>query len=196
LVDEPDLGYPIPQVRYNVAMSGETSSNALACAPDVSERTQRITLNMWRNGLLFAAAALIALTAGRAFWVSLGENPFDVPGATYVEYFQQVDRRIAIPIAMMGLGGTLITGLAAVAHRADRKTFLLLVAACALAVVGSLVTVLVNVPINRQIATWDPAALPVGYDELLSRWWQWHQVRVVALLSSMCLVLVAMLVRK
>ena len=72
---------------------------------------------MWRSGLLFGAAVLVALTAGRAFWVSLGENPFDVPGATYVDYFQRVDGRIAIPIAVTGLGGTLITGLAALAHR-------------------------------------------------------------------------------
>jgi len=28
-----------------------------------------------RNVLLFCAAVLLALTAGRAFWVSLGENP-------------------------------------------------------------------------------------------------------------------------
>jgi uncharacterized membrane protein len=151
---------------------------------------------MWRNGLLFGAAVLLALTAGRAFWISLGENPFNLPGATYVEYFQHVDRRIAIPIAITGLGGTLMTGLAAVAHRADRKTFSLLVMACALAVVGSLVTVLINVPINEQIATWNPSALPAGYGEFLHRWWNWHQVRLVALVSGMCLVYVAMLVRK
>jgi uncharacterized membrane protein len=151
---------------------------------------------MWRNGLVFGAAVLLALTAGRAFWISLGENPFSLPGATYVEYFQQVDRRIAVPIAMTGLGGMLMTGLAAVAHRADRKTFSLLVMACALAVVGSVVTVLVNVPINEQIATWNPSTLPAGYEGVLHRWWTWHQVRLVALVSGMCLVYVAMLVRK
>ena len=151
---------------------------------------------MWRNGLLFSAAALVGLTAGRAFWVSVGENPFDVPGATYVEYFQQVDSRIAIPMAFTGLGGTLLTGLAAIAHRADRKALSLLAMACALAVLGSLVTVMINAPINEQIATWDPSALPVGYDELLLRWWQWHQVRLVLLIGSLSLIYIAMLVRR
>jgi uncharacterized membrane protein len=151
---------------------------------------------MWRNGLLFSAAALVALTAGRAFWVLVGESPFAVPGETYVEYFQQVDRRIAIPIALTGVGGTLLTGLAAVAHRADRKTLSLLVAACALGLIGSIVTLVVNVPINQQIATWNPSALPVGYEELLRRWWQWHELRVVALVGSLCLIHIAMLVRR
>jgi hypothetical protein len=59
---------------------------------------------MLRNVLLFCAAVLLSLTAGRAFWVSLGENPFNMSGATYVEFFQQLDRRIAIPIAVTGIG--------------------------------------------------------------------------------------------
>ena len=42
-----------------------------------------------RKVLLFFMSVLLALTAGRAFWVSLGENPFAMSGATYVEFFQQ-----------------------------------------------------------------------------------------------------------
>ena len=65
---------------------------------------------MWRDSLLFGAALLLALTAGRAFWVTLGESPFNMSAATYVEFFQQLDRRIAIPIAVTGVGGTLLAG--------------------------------------------------------------------------------------
>jgi uncharacterized membrane protein len=151
---------------------------------------------MWRNSLLFGAAVLLGLTAGRAFWVSLGENPSNLSGATYVEYFQQVDRRIARPIAVTGLGGTLLAGFSAVVHRRDRRALVLLSAACAFGVVGSVITVSVNVPINAQIAVWNPSALPEGYEELLRQWWTWHQARLWALISSMCLVHVAMLVRK
>jgi uncharacterized membrane protein len=151
---------------------------------------------MRRNIILFSAAVLIALTAGRAFWVTLGENPFNMSGATYVAFFQQLDRRIAIPIAVTGIGGTLLAGLAAMAHRTDRRVFSLLLAACGLAAIGSLVTVLVNVPINERVATWNPAALPPGYEAFLRRWWEWHQVRLAATFASMCFVLTAMLVRK
>ena len=151
---------------------------------------------MLRNVLLFFAAVLLALTAGRAFWVWLGENPFDMSGATYVEFFQQLDRRIAIPIAVTGIGGTLLAGISALLHRGDRQAFYLLLAACGLGVTASVVTILVNVPINVQIATWNAAALPAGYEAVLRRWWEWHHVRLVAMLAATCLVLVAMLVRK
>ena len=145
--------------------------------------------------MLFCAAVLLALTAGRAFWVTLGENPFNMSAATYVEFFQQLDRRIAIPIAVTGIGGTVLAGLSALAHKSDRRTFSLLLAACGCGLVGSLVTIFVNVPINERVATWNPAALPAGYDAFLRRWWEWHQVRLVAMFSGMCLVFVAMLTR-
>lgn len=151
---------------------------------------------MWRKVLLFCASVLLALTAGRAFWVSLGESPFNMSAATYVEFFQQLDREIAIPIALTGIGGTLLTGIAALAHNSDRRMFYLLLAACGCAVVGSLVTIFVNVPINERLATWNPTALPPDYEVFLRRWWEWHQVRMVAMFSAMSLVFAAMLIRK
>jgi uncharacterized membrane protein len=149
-----------------------------------------------RSVLLFCTSVLLALTAGRAFWVSLGENPFNMSAATYVEFFQQLDRHIAIPIAVTGVGGTVLAGISAMAHKTDRKVFYLLLTACGFALVGSLVTILVNVPINERLATWNPTALPQGYGEFLRRWWQWHQVRLVAMFAGMCLVFAAMLNRK
>lgn len=151
---------------------------------------------MWRKFLLFGAAVLLSLTAGRAVWVSLGENPFNMSAATYVEFFQQLDRAIAIPIALTGIGGTLLAGIAALVHRTDRRVFYLLLGAFGCALAGSLVTIFVNVPINERLAIWNPAALPPDYEMYLRRWWEWHQVRMVAMFSGMSLVFAAMLVRK
>jgi uncharacterized membrane protein len=150
---------------------------------------------MARSPVLFFAALFIGLTAGRAFWVCLGENPFNMSGATYVEFFQQLDRGIARPIAMTGVGGTLLAGIAAFLHRRERRVFRLLLVACGLGAVACVVTILVNVPINRELAHWDPAALPAGYDIQLHRWWQWHWVRFVAMFSATCLIYGAMLLR-
>ena len=150
---------------------------------------------MYRNIVLFLAALLLALTAGRAFWVWLGESPFDMSGATYVELFQQLDKRIAVPIAITGIGGTLAAGLAALAHLRNRLTFSLLAAAFVLGLLASVVTTTVNVPINETVATWNPGALPDGYEDVLRRWWEWHHVRVVVLFLAMCAVFAAMLVR-
>jgi uncharacterized membrane protein len=149
-----------------------------------------------RNLLLFLAALLLSLTAGRAFWVTLGENPFNMSGATYVEFFQQLDQRVVVPIAITGIGGTVLAGLSALLHRRDRRAFYLLILASAIAAVSDLVTIFVNVPINNLVATWNPLALPLDYKSYLLRWWQWHQVRLVTMMTATCLVFIAMLVRK
>ena len=151
---------------------------------------------MPRNVLLFLTALLLSLTAGRAVWIWIGENPFDMSGQTYVEFFQQLDKRVGPAIAITGIGGTLLAAISAVLHRADRRTFVLLLVACGLGVVGDLVTALVNVPINNRLATWDPGALPADYQDYLLRWWQWHRVRLVAMFAATCSVFAAMLVRK
>jgi uncharacterized membrane protein len=150
---------------------------------------------MPRKALLFLTAILLSLTAGRALWVTLGESPFGVRPAVYVEFFQELDRRIAVPVAITGIGGTLLAAVTAVAHRRRRPAFALLAPAFLLAAVSSVVTVAVNVPINEQIATWDPSVLPSGYEELLRRWWTWHLVRTVAMLAASGLVFAAMLTR-
>jgi uncharacterized membrane protein len=133
------------------------------------------------------------LTAGRAFWVTLGENPFDMSGRTYVEFCQQPDQRVAVPIAITGVGGTLLAGISAWLFRDRRRMFALLAAACVLGATGSLVTLIVNVPINQRVATWNPASLPPDYQEYLGRWWQWHQVRLATMFLGMCAVFAAML---
>jgi uncharacterized membrane protein len=148
---------------------------------------------MLRKTCLLLTSVLLALTAGRAFWVSLGENPFNMSGRTYVEFFQQLDQRIAIPIAITGVGGTLFAGISAVLYRKERTSFYLLLMACGLALVASLVTIVFSVPINQRLATWNPAALPPDYQQFLRSWWQWHQVRLVTMFGAMCLVFVAML---
>jgi uncharacterized membrane protein len=148
---------------------------------------------MQRKVVLFFAALLLSLTAGRAFWIWLGENPFDMSGQTYVEFFQQLDKRIAVPIAVTGIGGTLLAAVSAVLYRANRRMFYLLLIACGLAAVSDLVTLFVNVPINETLATWNPKALPADYQDYLLRWWQWHHVRLVGMFAATCLVFAAML---
>jgi len=151
---------------------------------------------MLRNAALFIALVLISLTAGRAFWVTLGENPLKLSGATYVEFFQALDKEVATPIAITGIGGALFAGISAFLFRDNQRVFYLLLLACALCSISCLVTIIVQLPINAQINSFTPTALPANYTELVTLWWHWHQVRLVSLLGSMTFLFVATLIRK
>jgi uncharacterized membrane protein len=148
-----------------------------------------------RNVIIFFAAVFLSLTAGRAFWVWLGENPANLSGASYVEFFQVLDRGIAIPIAVTGIGGTLLAGIASLLLRNERLPMYFLIGAFCLGFVACVVTVVVHLPINARIATWNPAALPPNYREFLDRWWRWQYVRLVSMLGAPTLVITAILIR-
>lgn len=148
---------------------------------------------MLRAVLLFVTAVVLSLTAGRAFWVWLGESPFGMAGATYIDFFQHLDKRIAIPIAVIGVLGPVLAGASAAVYRSNRRVAPLMIAACGLGAASVLVTVLVSVPINEQIATWDPRALPPGYEAVLRQWWNWHAVRLVTSMLAMCAAFLALL---
>jgi len=140
---------------------------------------------MLRKVFLLPALVLVALLAGRAFWTWLLDNPANFPADVYVAYFQIVDRAIAGPIAMMGTLALLLVALAAGLSLRDRPALFLLAAAFCCLLISTYVTVRYHLPINAQIATFDPRALPPNWPALRDRWWSLHKIRLVVLLAGL-----------
>jgi len=60
----------------------------------------------------------------------------------------------------------------------------------ALFIVVLLVTVLVEVPIVKQIATWTVSTLPDNWQQLRDRWGAFHIIRIGASIAGLVLLLV------
>jgi uncharacterized membrane protein len=56
--------------------------------------------------------------------------------------------------------------------------------------VALLVTVLIEVPIVKQIETWTASTLPGNWEQLRDRWGAFHVVRVIAALAGLVLLVV------
>ena len=67
-----------------------------------------------------------------------------------------------------------------ISYSERRRTFYLTLTGFALFMVALLVTVLVEVPIVKQIETWTVATLPGNWQQLRDRWGAFHVVRMVA----------------
>ena len=67
------------------------------------------------------------------------------------------------------------------------KTFYLTFAGFGLFVVALLVTMLVEVPIVKQIVTWTELTLPGNWRQLRDRWGAFHIIRVVAGVGGLAL---------
>ena len=71
----------------------------------------------------------------------------------------------------------------------ERRAMFYLTLAIAMFIVALLVTVLVEVPIVKQIMTWTATTLPADWQQLRDRWGRFHVVRVVASIAGLALLL-------
>jgi uncharacterized membrane protein len=70
------------------------------------------------------------------------------------------------------------------------RTFYLTLAGFTLFVVALLVTVLVEVPIVKQIETWTVSTLPGNWQQLRDRWQAFHVIRVITSVAGLVLLLI------
>jgi uncharacterized membrane protein len=119
---------------------------------------------------------------------------------TFVGAFQAIDRAIINPLFLSTFFGALVlSGVAAVLHLGD-DGLALIVVAFALYLVGLVITLAVNVPLNDAIkAAGDPDAIDdlAGvrrrFDE--ARWKRWNLVRVLVVTASFACLACALALR-
>jgi uncharacterized membrane protein len=90
-----------------------------------------------------------------------------------------------LPVALLS---TLPVLLLAYGRRPE--TFFLTLAGLLLFIVTLLVTVLVEVPIVKQIVTWTISTLPDNWQQLRDRWAAFHLARIIPSLVGLVLVLI------
>jgi len=141
--------------------------------------------------LRFSLIVFLSLVVGTTFGLWLGFNPAALSFGAYVEQQQNAIRAMNIVMPILGAFCIILTVLLAVLARSDRIERSLLFAAAALLVCAALVTRFGNQPINAIVMTYSVSAPPPNWSALRDQWWLWHEVRTVAGLCALILVLLA-----
>ena len=126
---------------------------------------------------------LVALVAGLFWgpWLALTRSMATFEPSVFLAIVDRLNRNMAplmsvlMPVSLLSMGPVLFF-----AYGSRPTTFYLTLAALLSFVVALLVTVLIEVPIVKQIATWTVATLPSNWRQLRDRWGAFHIVRVVA----------------
>ena len=144
----------------------------------------------WGNLFLTGLVAGILVS----FWM-VEHGLRELAGPLYTAVHQPVNRVFGpVMPALMTLAifsGLAVLVLLARAYKTWGFTLTALGTLCSLAL--ALSSLLVNVPINQEVLTWSPAALPADWMQLRDRWWVWHNVRtILSLIGFSCQILAAL----
>lgn len=134
-----------------------------------------------------AAIVLTGVLAGAVLATWLNEASLVGSTELWIEYHQAITPAYTAAVPPIG-GLALIAALAALAAswRSPRDRRLIL-AAVACLLIGLVVTVVVHVPINAEIAAWRPVAPPAEWQQLRDRWLAAHAVRTVLAVAGFVL---------
>ncbi|MFD1547565.1 anthrone oxygenase family protein [Nonomuraea guangzhouensis] len=123
-------------------------------------------------------------------WLALSRSMASFEAAAFLAIAHRMNRNLATPMTvLMPLALASIVPVLFLSY--GKQGFYLALVALALLVVALLVTVAVEVPIVKQIATWTVGTLPDDWQRLRDRWVSFHIVRVVAGIAGLAFLVAA-----
>lgn len=99
-----------------------------------------------------------------------------LPAREYVRYHQELDKEMARKMPIVG-NATLVAGIAAVVLSQSTRERLLSGAALLCGVTEVAMTITRNVPLNREVQSWDANEPPHHWAEVRDRWMAGHRAR-------------------
>ncbi|MBB5062279.1 DUF1772 domain-containing protein [Granulicella mallensis] len=148
-----------------------------------------VTMKTWE----LISIVLLALMAGMFHgpWAALSRSMNTFTPEVFLAIVDRMNRNMA-PVMTVLMPASLlsIVPVLLLSYHERPLTFALSATALVLFIVALLVTVLVEVPIVEEIATWTVSTLPADWQELRDRWLRFHLIRVIAGLASLVLLVV------
>ena len=135
-----------------------------------------------------------ALVAGMFYgpWAALSRSMRTFTPEVFLAIVDRMNRNMApvmtvlMPAVVLAMVPVLLGS-----YGTHPEVFSLYAAALVLFIVAMAVTVLVEVPLVKEIVTWTVGTLPPNWQQLRDRWVRFHIIRVVAGLVSLVLLLIA-----
>jgi len=137
----------------------------------------------------FATLLLFSLVAGVFWgtWFSLSRSISEITPGTFLEVGRVMIGNLGGPMSVL-MPAALVSALVlcVLLFRGQQTSAALFAsAAFVLMVIALVVTLVVNVPIDRQIQTWDVASMPTAWQAIRDRWEFYHGLRTVVSLAAL-----------
>jgi hypothetical protein len=142
----------------------------------------------------FVSILLSAMVGGMYWgpWLALSRSMATFEPAVFLAIVHRMNRNMAslmtalTPIALLSIVPVLF-----ISYTESPRTFYLALSGFALFTIALIVTVLVEVPIVKQIVTWTVSTMPHNWQQLRDRWMLFHIIRVVGGLTGLAFLVAA-----
>jgi uncharacterized membrane protein len=129
-------------------------------------------------------------------WFSLSRTMYQLPPETFITIGKQIMQNVALGMSvMMPLGITCVLVLLLMAGRRKKAHFYWLLSTLILFGLVLAITLFIEVPIDNQIKTWTPDALPTDWNAIRDRWQFYHTGRTFLSLAGIACYLMAAIKR-
>lgn len=136
---------------------------------------------------------LSALVAGMFYgpWAALSRSISSFTPEVFLAIVDRMNRNMApIMTVLMPAAVLSIVPVLFLSYHKQPRTFYLGLAGFAFFIIALLITMLIEVPIVKEIVTWKVSTLPDNWQQLRDRWSAFHAIRVVAGLAGLVLLVV------
>jgi Na+/H+-dicarboxylate symporter len=136
----------------------------------------------------FTNIVIAALLAGTSFGIWIGLNPSNYSPSTYIEQQNQLVLSLNTLMVTLVVIATLVTVVSAYLQRRNRIVFITLLFAAVSFASCILISRFGNLPIQKEMLTWNANSLPGNWTMMRDQWWSFHILRTVAELVALALV--------
>lgn len=143
---------------------------------------------MIKSIIQFINIILVALLAGTSFGIWIGLNPMTYSASTYIEQQQHLIRSLQTLLVSLVIIATLVTIASAFLQRKNKKIFIALIFAGLFLLSCIIITRLGNLPIQKEMLTWNANSFPENWTTLRDKWWTFHVIRTIAELIALFIV--------
>jgi uncharacterized membrane protein len=144
------------------------------------------------KGVQFTVLVLFALVAGVFWgtWVSLSRSMTTITPATFLEVGHTMIGNLGGLMSIL-MPAALVSGIVLAVmliRRGQRRSGVFAIASLILLVAALIITLVINVPIDGQIQSWNVTTLPNNWTGIRDRWEFFHGLRTIASLASLACV--------
>ena len=140
---------------------------------------------------------LISVFVGNEFAIGFFVHPVlrKLPESVHISSVQVIGKIIG-KIMPFWIPLIIISALPILYLTYDTQTlsFWFTIAAVICIVLMLIISLTINVPVNKKVIAWDPQSLPNNWLELRNRWDKWHNVRIILDIVALILFLLAALI--